>query len=126
MIEAQIEVIVKAHVGLTALVGARVYPQVMPENGKLPAIIYQVISSIPITTHDGDANLSTTLVQFNCHAATYLASKQVAVQLRSCFSGIASRSNDVHSSIMKSSRDLYDAALKARGVSMDFLFTHEN
>jgi hypothetical protein len=39
---------------LTAMVGTRIYPMTYPQNGTLPAVVYQQISSVPYFAHDGE------------------------------------------------------------------------
>lgn len=53
---------------LAALVGTRVYPAILPDNATLPALVYSVISQVPI----GSGGCESTRVQVDCYAATYL------------------------------------------------------
>lgn len=53
---------------MTALVGTRVYPAILPDNATLPALVYSVISQAPI----GSGGCESTRVQVDCYAATYL------------------------------------------------------
>ena len=85
--------------GLTALVGDRIYPGLLPENGTLPAVVYSWLDK----DHDvvdpdtADANLSNGQLRFSIHAAlvdengipadAYAAAHAVATQLRLALNG---------------------------------------
>jgi hypothetical protein len=56
------------NVGVTAIVGTRIYPLKLPQNPTYEAISYQRISN---TGQDGTSTLRQSRWQFNCWAATY-------------------------------------------------------
>ena len=73
----------KAHTGLSSLVGTRIYPLVLPQNPALPAVTYQKISR----AGERVMNNSTTLVvrtrfQISCWATSYSNAKDVAEQVK--------------------------------------------
>lgn len=74
-----------AHTGVAALIGARAYPLVVPQDVALPALAYQVISSVPYYAHDGGSGLARTRVQFTLHADTYMQIKALQKQCRLCW-----------------------------------------
>jgi len=66
---------------LAALVGDRVYPDIRPQNGPLPAVTYQWISTAPTTSRDGGGELRLTRFQFDAFAADALARSRLAIVL---------------------------------------------
>ncbi len=66
--------------GITALVGGRIYPLVLPRrNRTYPAISYQVISDPPAAgASDGTLEARQARVQVNCWALRYGAADQLA------------------------------------------------
>jgi hypothetical protein len=84
------EAIVKrmnATVGLTALVGARIYPGSVPEDAALPAIAFQKTTNQSILTHSGPTGWANSTVQFIVSAEDYAGKKRVAEQIRVCWDG---------------------------------------
>ncbi len=75
------------HAGLAPLVGARVYPLMLPQDSPLPAIVYQRISTVPEITHGDTSPISRSRFQFSCWAGDYDAARDVAVQLRAALHG---------------------------------------
>lgn len=45
--ETQLYATLSAHAGLTALVGTRIYPDAIPENSALPAVVYIRANTVP-------------------------------------------------------------------------------
>lgn len=75
------------YAGLTASVGTRIYPNVIPSDASLPAVAYQRISTARVRSHEGPSNLSHTRIQFTCVADSYSAVKSVADQIRAALDG---------------------------------------
>ena len=72
----------EAHAGLSSLVGARIYPQILPQNGTLPAVVYQLISRTGADTRTEAAGLVATRWQFDVNGRTYAATVSTMVQLK--------------------------------------------
>lgn len=85
--EADLLAVLEANVGVSALVGARIYPMILPQRVTLPAIRYQVISTIPQPTHNGASGLRQYRIQLSVHAATYSAAQAVAEALHAALDG---------------------------------------
>ena len=75
-----------SHAGLTALVGDRIYPLVLPQKVALPAVVYQRISLWQTYTHNG-ASLARPRFQNTCVGRTYAEAHDVAAQVRDALSG---------------------------------------
>ena len=85
---AQIEEVIVAtltdHVGLSALIGSRVYPDQLPQRPTLPAVTYQRVSTKFYPTRDeSHASLERPRFQFDVWANSKANCRNVAQQLRS-------------------------------------------
>ena len=70
-----------------ALIGARLFPLVIPEDATLPAAAYQRISGPRMLAHDGPTGLAMGRFQFTATATTYAAAKGVIGAIRECLDG---------------------------------------
>jgi len=76
--------------GISALVGTRIYPLVIPQGATLPCITYQRISTPRISTHDGSGmsgDLSSPRFQFDAWATTLSSVKAITDQIRAALNG---------------------------------------
>lgn len=77
---------------LNVLIGDRLYPQLLPQNGPLPAIAYQRISTVAVEDRDsnqeGSEELSYARFQFDVVAASAATMWQVAKVLRRTLYGL--------------------------------------
>lgn len=62
---------------LDAIIDGRVYPDRLPENVTLPAAVFIVPSDIPFMAHDGDAGLTTAVVQTDFWSTSRLECAQM-------------------------------------------------
>lgn len=76
-----------AQAGITALIGTRVYPSLLPQNVTLPAMVMQMISDPHELLHDGPQGLPTARVQYDCWGRTSLEATNVAQALRAAVDG---------------------------------------
>lgn len=70
-IEYAIRTLALGDAQITATVGTRWYPSVLPENPTLPAIVYQQISQVNYSSHQGNSNLAVTRIQLTLWTMTY-------------------------------------------------------
>lgn len=70
MIDAGLVALLQANAGLEALIGTRIYPDVLPDEPTLPAITYQFLggNSKPTFNTSGMQKLR---VEFNCWSASW-------------------------------------------------------
>lgn len=74
---------------LSALVGTRVYPLVLPQAGALPAVVYTLVDDVEtLNGHNGVAR-----VQFTAWATTYAGAKSVRDALRERLRSFAGQSS---------------------------------
>lgn len=69
-----------AHAGLSALIGARLYPVTLPQEPTLPAATYLVVDD-PATYHHSGSGRRQARIQLDIYAATYLAGQAIADQM---------------------------------------------
>lgn len=76
--ESDLYATLSAYAPLTAIVGARIYPDAMPEEGAYPAVVYVRTATEPIATiHGGMAGEFATL-QIGCWGNTRAAADAAA------------------------------------------------
>ncbi len=78
---------IQAAAGVTALVGARVYPDIAPGTATAPFIVWSTVSTEGTTTHDGERSIMHPLLQFSCWAASRLAAVALCTALRTALEG---------------------------------------
>jgi hypothetical protein len=79
-LESDLYTALSTHGGLSALVGTRIYPNRLPDNPTLPAVVYQRIT----TNHNlasGNVPLIRARMQLDCYDDSYLSVVAVAVQV---------------------------------------------
>lgn len=97
------------HAGLSALVGSRIYPSVLPQDPTLPAVTYFRVST-PRERAFKRSLLPQGMFQLDCWATTYPDAKDVAEQVRlalDMYRGTMG-TETVLVSIIVNERDLYD------------------
>lgn len=70
---------------LSALIGTRLYPVLIPQEVAEPAVAYQVITGLPTRSHTGYSNHQATRIQFTCQAGSYSQAKAVSKAVRHCW-----------------------------------------
>lgn len=105
---------------LTALVGARMYPAVLPQGGQLPALVYNIISTVPENTLDGDAadRLNTVRVQIDSWAKKYADAHAVADAVDQVVANLA---RPDLAAWADGSRDLYDNPTERHRVQAEYI-----
>lgn len=120
-IEVAIGTALKAHAGLSALVGARVYPAVLPEQQPLPAVVFHRISAVREHAFGlGDPPAASVRFQFDCWGDTYQESVLTSKQVRKAAIGMMADGYDV---IIDTELDDYDPESKRHRRHVDVLFT---
>lgn len=67
---------------LTAVVGTRIYPITYPQDGTLPAVVYQQISSLPYFAHDGEMGSAEAHFHISAFSTNYGQAHDVADKVR--------------------------------------------
>ena len=87
MIEEAIVTLVTGNAAVKALIGLRLYPGVIPQDAKMPAAAYQVISTGRNYHHGGQSSISTPVIGFSIDSRSYEEAKAVAAAVRLVLSG---------------------------------------
>jgi hypothetical protein len=112
--------------GVSAIVGNRIFPGVIPEGSLLPVIVYSVISDVPENSLTGSVatRAVNARVQVDCYARPTSAGgggyAQVQALAAAVDSALASQSSQTISAWREISRDLFDNETQYHRVSMDF------
>ena len=105
---------------LEALVGQRVFPNLLPQEVRKPAITYYVVSDVPessVTTPTASTTRNAR-VQIDVYSRTYAEAQQIA-RLVEVAMDVSAPSPGL-SAWLETSRDLYDDVTQDHRVSMDF------
>jgi len=118
--------------GVTALVGTRIYPLILPQNPTLPAISYGLISAIRDTNLSSMVGLVEVRYQFDCWALTLLEAEAMADALRAALHGFqgpvggSPATGNVSGSFAENERHIYEPDTEIYRISTDyFLFVQE-
>jgi hypothetical protein len=95
LIEEALVTLVTTDVGLQSVGVTTLYPLVIQEDAKLPAICYQETTTEPGHTHNGASLHVTVHVQFTIEADTTPAVKKAAKALRKLLDGYKGTVNDM-------------------------------
>lgn len=127
MIEVALFQILTGYAGLTALVGARAYPLLLPQNCTLPAVTYQRITTPREYSHAGPSGIASPTFQFNVWDSDILRAKQVAEQVRGALHGARNTTVagvKIGGVTCVDEGDSYDQNSNAIGVQLDFEIWH--
>lgn len=104
-----------------ALVGGRVSTQTMPQDGQLPAITFQRISTAPLN-HRADGDFGQVRMQVDGWASNYQGTMALRTALRDAMKGFTrSAAPRVDGTRMHDARDLRDPETDRWRISMDFM-----
>ena len=87
MIEEAIVSLVTGNTAVKALIGLRLYPNVIPQNAKLPAAAYQVLSNGREYNHGGQSSIAMPVIGFTIDSKSIDEARAVAAAVRLVLSG---------------------------------------
>lgn len=90
MIQQQIFTVLSGNEAVTDIVGTRIYPLRIPQRGSLPAVVYQIITTDPVNSLDGDSGLDLLRLQIKTWADKYEDAQALAVAVRNALNGAGS------------------------------------
>jgi len=79
----------KADAGIASLAAGRVYPQNLPQNATLPAVVYRQFSGKRPSTMDNARQLTDDAFHLTCSALDYKGSKQLSEKVRQALEGFS-------------------------------------
>jgi len=86
-IESRIRQRLADYPALNALIGTRIYPQVLPVGTEVPAVAYEMTSGGPVNAGSGPTGTTHREFQLTICGARYEDVKSVAAQTRAALSG---------------------------------------
>lgn len=111
-----------AYSGISALVGTRIYPKLLPQTPTLPALTYQRVSN---TATNGSTVLRESRWQVTCWAATDTGARALATQVKTALeehSDVSVTPGIKYSRIVNEIDD-YEPETELHGVILDAMLT---
>lgn len=93
MTEIQVYELLKNDTGVKALINARVYPLVAPQNVQKPYIVYRVISGLKIQCLGGSIFQGDYRMQLDCFGTSYASVKAISQAVKNCLVGFLDSHN---------------------------------
>lgn len=107
--------------GLSALVGSRIYPNVMPQNVDFPAISYRRVSTTRESAMGSDTGIARARFQVDSYAKNYDEVRPVAEKVRAALQRWRNSSGTVvQDSFIIGETDSYEHETQVHRVSQDF------
>lgn len=130
LIEQAFYNVLAAHAGLSALVGPRIYPLILPQNPILPAATYARVSGPAEYTGGASSQLVESRLQVSCWAPDYTTAKAVAAQVRAALSALGGTIGGasgvyVAGSWIENEIDVYEPDARLYHVVVDVRMQHE-
>lgn len=111
------------HAGTAALVGTRVYPNVLPQGVTFPCVSYRRVSGVREHAMGADPQNVESTVQVDCWATTYAGVKALYTQVFQALTRyrLAGTFDDVFAGVPQ---DLYESEKDLHRVRIDFTVYH--
>jgi hypothetical protein len=113
----------QATAAVTALVGARIYPQAAPQGTTADYVTYELVGGTNVQDMSGDGGLRRARVSFLCHAATYANAKAAAAAIQNALEGFRGTMQGVSvgALLLEMEADAgFDDELRMHVVAVDF------
>lgn len=124
MMEHELYARLRNHPTLAAIVGARVFPLVIPQGASYPCLTYQRISTPSESSLSGPSGLTYPRVQVGCWATNYSAATDLGEAVRKALSG-SQLANSAAIRVLDV-RQSYEPEPKLFRVDLDFeIWTNE-
>lgn len=127
MFKEDLTAFLKNNAGVNALVSGRIYPQTLPQNVVLPAIVYSQISSVRGSSHSGTSGFASCRFQVDIWATTYYQASTVANAVRTAldnYKGVMGSSN-VGSAFLENELDGFDPETQSQRVIQDYMIWYQ-
>lgn len=108
--------------GLSALVGSRIYPNIIPQNSTYPCIIYGRVAAEHFHCMEGSSGLVAETYQIDIFATSKSSAEAIAEQVRLALQGYRGTSAGVavNGVLLTDTRDDYSDVARLFNVSHDF------
>jgi len=119
----------KNDAAVAAIIGSRVYPNVIPQDASLPAIAYQIISRPGAMAHDGPPGYAWPRIQFTAQADDYDQVVDLINKIRQAFDGFSGLMGGVggvtiEGAFVQDVRDDYQFATERETRRLDVIIHH--
>lgn len=113
-IEDGLVALLSADSGVSALVGNRIHPLVLPRKPTYPALVYQRISGERVRSLSGPSGRARPRIQIDAYAQTYAAAKAVAKAVEDALDGYAgpAGTDRIDAASLEGDRDLHEDELR--------------
>ncbi|OGR95738.1 MAG: hypothetical protein A2V88_15970 [Elusimicrobia bacterium RBG_16_66_12] len=118
MIEKSVRAVLRASPAVSAIVGTRIWPLILPQSPALPAITYQRISLVSPVTLDSAIGPERIRLQVDCWALTWDAVRDLAHAVKATlhgFSGIVAGQQPLNGVFLDSEADLFEPSVGQAG-----------
>lgn len=123
-LETKIFSLLTANTAVKAIVSNRVYPKVLKQSCRLPAVSCQRVSGNYAADLEGNSGLEQPRIQIDCWGLGYVQAKDLAKAVRAAMASATIAANGF-TSLCLTDADIYDDAANYHGVSIDFSCWHE-
>ena len=110
---------------VSGLVGARIYPVILPQRVSYPAISYSLVSRQPVEAMGSDATLALSRLQVNAWGDTYKEAKDLAFAIRDALKRTRSAVTGVQDILMPTMLDTIDPETRIYRVMLDFMVAYD-
>lgn len=120
------------YAGLVSLIGARVYPDRIPQGATLPCLVYQRIDTARDLSHDTSgigSDLAHPRFQFNAWATTKSSAKAINEQVRSALNGkrgTIATGVSINAALVADERYRYETETTLHTYESDFFIWHND
>jgi hypothetical protein len=125
-IEAALYTTLTSHVGLSALLSTRAYPDLLPDNPTMPALTFQMISNVREERHRGQTGDASPRFQITVWADTRASRAAVAEQVRLAVMAMDGSVVGVEIKGVENAGETrtYEPDTKRYGTMLDFFIHH--
>lgn len=122
-LESKVYARLTASTALAAIVAGRIWPMVLPQKTRLPAVSFQRVDSDYGPDLEGDGDLLRATIQVDCWALSYDQAKDMARAVRLAMSG-ATEAAGGFTAITVDGADAFEEHLNHYHASHDFVCWH--
>lgn len=123
--ESALYSLITGDAGVAALLSSRCYPLVLPQDPTLPAARYEIISAVPVSTHDDAGGLVRARVQVDAYAATYSAARTLANTIRGALDGYRASSGTIRTIVRERENPTFEDVTGLMPVSVDYFIYYQ-
>jgi hypothetical protein len=109
---------------ITAYIGTKIYPDIVPQNVQYPFVVYTITNSTPVDYKDGQSNLEEIELQIDVYTQNYDDTQDLANLIRNRldrFTGIVEGVEVQSIKYTASDSQVFNAELSVYWMSIDFM-----